>query len=82
MRVSKVISLSLPPSIYENTRKIAQEEGRTYSELIREALRQYMDNREWKSLQKYGANRINKLGIKSKDVENLIHQYREETRSA
>ena len=46
-RKSKVITFSLPPQMAEQVRQVMQEEGRTMSELIREALRLYMDEREW-----------------------------------
>ena len=46
-RKSKVITFSLPPQMDEQVRQLMQEEGRTMSELIREALRLYMDEREW-----------------------------------
>ena len=46
-RKSKVLTFSLPPEMAEQVRRVMQEEGRTMSELIREALRLYMDEREW-----------------------------------
>ena len=45
-RRSKVITFSLPPEMAEQAKQLMQEEGRTMSELIREALRLYMDERE------------------------------------
>ena len=38
-RKSNVITFSLPPQKAEQVRQLMQEEGRTMSELIREALR-------------------------------------------
>ena len=46
-RKSKVITFSMQPEMAEQVRQLMQEEGRTMSELIREALRLYMDEREW-----------------------------------
>ena len=46
-RKSKVITFSLPPQMAEQVRQLMLEEDRTMSELIREALRLYMDEREW-----------------------------------
>lgn len=78
MRASKVISLSLPPGMYENFKEIASDEGRTYSELFREALRQYMERREWRQLQKYGQRKAVQAGLTEADVERLVDEYREE----
>ena len=46
-RKSKVITFSMPPEMAAEVQRIVQEEGRTMSEVIREALRLYMDEREW-----------------------------------
>ena len=43
----KAITISLPPQMAEQARQMMQKEGRTMSELVREALRLYMDEREW-----------------------------------
>ena len=43
----KAITISLPPQMVEQARQVMQEEGRTMSELVRESLRLYMDEREW-----------------------------------
>ena len=46
-RNTKTITFSLPPEMAERVQNVMQEEGRTMSELIREALRNYMEEREW-----------------------------------
>ncbi len=45
-RISRTITFSLPPEMYEDVRRVKEEEGRDMSELVREALRLYMDDRE------------------------------------
>ena len=47
-RISKTITFSLPPKMAEQVRQVMHEEGRTMSELVREALRLYMEEREWR----------------------------------
>ena len=46
-RKSKVITFSMPPEMAEEVQRIVREEGRTMSEFLREAIRLYMDEREW-----------------------------------
>ena len=46
MRISKTISVSLPPEQLKRTERLAKRENRTLSELVREALRQYEQKRE------------------------------------
>ena len=45
-RTTKTITFSLPPDMAERVVEIMKEEGRTMSELVREALRTYMHVRE------------------------------------
>jgi metal-responsive CopG/Arc/MetJ family transcriptional regulator len=78
VRTTKIISLSLPPKAYEQAKKIAEEEGRTCSELFREALRHYIDFREWSELQRYGAGRAAKNSFTEDDVERLVDEHRAE----
>ena len=45
-RKSKTITFSLPPEMFEQVQRVKEEEGRDMSELVREALRLYMEERE------------------------------------
>ena len=47
-RNTKVITFSLPPDMEEQLRQVVREEGRTVSELLREAFRLYLEEREWR----------------------------------
>ena len=46
-RKTKTITFSLSPAMAEQVKEVMHEERRTMSELIREALRNYMEEREW-----------------------------------
>ena len=45
-RISRTITFSLPPEMFEQVKRVKDEEGRDMSELVREALRLYMEDRE------------------------------------
>ena len=45
-RKSRTITFSLPPEMFEQVQRVKEEEGRDMSELVREALRLYMEERE------------------------------------
>ena len=45
-RKSRTITFSLPPEMFEQVDAVRREEGRDMSELVREALRLYMEERE------------------------------------
>ena len=51
-RISRTITFSLPPEMYEQVQRAKQEEGRDMSELVREALRLYMEDRELRRRQR------------------------------
>ena len=44
----RTVTLSLPPAMEEQLRQVAEEDGRTVSELLREGFRLYMEDREWR----------------------------------
>jgi CopG family transcriptional regulator / antitoxin EndoAI len=87
MRIAKTVSITLPPDLLLKAQEIAQREHRTMSELMREALRTYMSERQartqqsWQELLQYGQARAKELGITTEeDVDRLIHEYRREKR--
>ncbi len=47
-RNTETITFSLPPEMAEHLRRVVREEERTVSELLREAIRLYMEEREWR----------------------------------
>jgi CopG family transcriptional regulator/antitoxin EndoAI len=76
MRTTKILSLSLPPELLREAATLAKREGRTKSELLREALRRYIQEQEWRSLQRYGARRAQRLGLRDSEVERVVAEYR------
>ena len=48
-RKTDTITFSLPPEMAEQVRRVVKEEDRTVSELLREAIRLYMEEREWRT---------------------------------
>ena len=62
-RSRRAITFSLPPEMDEQVRQFIQEEDRTMSEFLREAIRLYMDEQEWvrrQRRQRANARRRNK----------------------
>ena len=46
-RNTRTITFSLPPAMALQVQDVMREEGRTMSELIREALHNYLEERKW-----------------------------------
>ena len=77
MRTTGTLTVSLPPKLLRETERTAREENRTKSELVREALRFYIEERRWRKLQREITARAQAIGITSEeDVERLIHAMR------
>ena len=51
-RISRTITFSLPPEMFDEVQRVKEEEGRDMSELVREALRLYMEERELRRQQR------------------------------
>jgi len=51
-RKSKTITFSLPTELDEQARRVMRQENRTMSDLLRESLRFYMEQREWRRLER------------------------------
>ena len=47
-RNTETITFSLPPEMAQELRQVVKEEDRTVSELLREAIRLYIEEREWR----------------------------------
>ncbi len=62
-RTTKVLTFSLPPEMVEQIKQVMEEEDRNLSQVIREALRLYMDNREWRRLVRFGQRRARGQGL-------------------
>lgn len=75
-RTTKTITVSLPPDMMEIVDYLAKKERRTKSELLREALRRYADEQEWKDLIKYAQGQAKRKGITKEQVEDIIDAIR------
>jgi len=55
---------------------LAKREGPTKTEVLREALRRYGEERRGRALQRYGAGRARKVGMREADVERAVQEFR------
>ncbi len=66
-RKTDTITFSLPPEMAEQVREVVKEEDRTVSELLREAIRLYMEEREWRT-----RKRLERLRSRQADQEERL----------
>lgn len=67
MPALKTITISLPVAMGKEIEKVAKEEHRTTSELIREAFRQYQSQRNLRALASEGRRATKKKKLSPKD---------------
>ena len=77
-RCTKTITFSLSPAMADRVDQVAEQQGWSRSELVREALLRYIEEWEWRELFRYGEQRARTLGIGPEDVSRLVGGYRDE----
>lgn len=67
-----IINFSVPPAMAKRIKKIAKEEDRTQSELLREAFRRYEFGKDWAQIKIWGKETARRMNIKNdEDVERV-----------
>jgi metal-responsive CopG/Arc/MetJ family transcriptional regulator len=79
-RTTRTLTVSLPPRLYDEVERLAEQGNQTKSELVRDMIRvyeDYLDDRRWKHLRVIGAETAVRYDITSeKDIERLVHEAR------
>lgn len=75
---TKTFNIILPKELVDRVNIVAKKEYRNRSELIREALRVYLqDQQEWAEIFDYGRKQARKIGVKSQaDADKIVADYR------
>lgn len=73
MTPPRTVTISLPPELARRAERTARTEGRSRSELFREALRQYLDRRDrWDRIFVAGEQAAARLGLQEEDVAKVV----------
>jgi len=78
--MSRLLSVSLPDDLAEETEALARSVGKTKSEVVRDALRRQLQVTRLSALQRYSRERAEKLGIGPEDTEVLVDELRSRRR--
>jgi len=77
MRQSKIVTFSIPPRLLRDTEKLARKEQRTKSDLMRDALRLYLDLQSDKGFRRAVRQRASALRIETEDdIERVVDEVR------
>lgn len=78
--MGRLLSVSLPDDLAEETEALARSLGKTKSEVVRDALRRQLQVTRLSSLQRYGRERAEKLGVGPEDAETVVDELRSRRR--
>jgi metal-responsive CopG/Arc/MetJ family transcriptional regulator len=75
---TQTFNIALPSDLVTRMDKVAINEYRNRSELIREAVRVYLEDKlDWEDIFEFGGEAAEKAGIRSeKDVNKVVKEYR------
>jgi len=74
---SSTVNISFNDELLKKIDRIAREESRSRSELIREAARSYIDRKyKWNQIFRFSEKQAEKMNISEKDVAEEIKEYR------
>lgn len=74
-RTSKIITISLPPEVADEIDRVASDENRTRSELVREAFREYVTYGRWRRIRRWGDETAREFNIHTEaDVDRILHE--------
>jgi predicted transcriptional regulator len=78
---TKTVNISFRKDLLKKIDKVAKEEMRTRSELIREAARMYIERKDrWEKIFEFGWQQAERLGLKEQDVAEEIKKFRQKSR--
>ena len=77
MTEQRTVTISIPPSLARAVDRMARKEGRTRSELFREAFRQYATRMErWERIFELGEAQARRDGLTDDDVVRIVREER------
>ena len=68
----------MPPEMADRLDEVMQQQDRSRSEFLREAVNRYIEECQWRQLLKYGEERSREQGIAPEDVAGFVEKYRAE----
>lgn len=79
---TQTLNISLPSDLIKKVDEVGKNEYRNRSELIREALRVYLEDKyEWGQIFKLGEKVMKEMGVKDEDdIDRIVYEYRHGSR--
>lgn len=78
--MNRLLSVSLPEDLAEETDALARSLGKTRSEVVRDALRRQVQVGRFVALQRYGSKQAEERGVGPEDAEAMVDELRAKRR--
>jgi predicted transcriptional regulator len=76
--MTKILSVSIPDELMREAEALARAQGRTTSELVRDALRRQLQLERFREVQRFGRRQAEGQGVGPEDAEALVDELRAE----
>jgi metal-responsive CopG/Arc/MetJ family transcriptional regulator len=76
MLMGKLLSVSLPDELSQSTDDLAAAQGRTRSEVVRDALRSYLWRERWREATRGARAAAEREAVGPEDVERVVDEVR------
>ena len=77
-QASERITFTAPAELAAKINEAAEADGCSRSEFLRQAIDRYIWDRQREETLRYGIRKAREMGIRPEDVDDIIHEYREE----
>lgn len=75
-KTNNKIIFTLPSEMMREIERLIKKERITRSEILKKALSQYIEDKEWKEILKYGQRKAKEKGITKAKIEDIVDAYR------
>lgn len=76
--MSKLLSVSVPDALIAEAEALARSQGKTKSEVVRDALRRHLQLERLRAVQREGRRQAEARGVGPEDAEGLVDELRRE----
>jgi metal-responsive CopG/Arc/MetJ family transcriptional regulator len=75
--MAKLLSVSIPDDLMRDAETLARSQGRTKSDLVRDALRRQVQIEQLREVQRVGRRNAEERGLGPEDVESVVDELRD-----
>ena len=79
MATRRILSISLPFDLLKEIRAVAKDEHLSISELLRQAVSDFIGRWKWERAKKAGKRAVREMKVTPEDIEGIVHAFRQKS---